>query len=103
MTDAHDPARLSVAEVAALSAQVRETLTPTFVADALRTGLPHYRARVLTIEVVVLCVLDVLIRGLPSVRALVRELRLVDGHPIPRKSGHDGRRSGVLAFECAVV
>ncbi len=27
----------------------------------------------------------------------------VDGHPLPRKSGHDGRRSGVLAFECAVV
>ena len=76
MTDAHDPARLSVAEAAALNAQVRETLTPTFVADALRTGLPHYRARVLTIEVVVICVLDVLIRGLPSVRALVRELRL---------------------------
>ena len=76
MTAPADPACLSTAEAAALTAQVRETLTPTFIANALRARLPDYRARVLTIEVVVLCVLDLVLRGLPSLRAVVRELRL---------------------------
>jgi hypothetical protein len=76
MTPPADPACLSTAEAAALSTEVRSTLTPAFLADALRPDLPDYRARVLTIEVVVLCVLDLLVRGLPSLRAVVRALRL---------------------------
>jgi len=76
MSEPIDPEFRLTADAAALSAQVRATLTPTFLASVLRQGLPDYRARVLTIEVVVLCVLHLVLRGLPSLRAVVRALDL---------------------------
>jgi hypothetical protein len=60
----------------ALASQLRHTLTPAFIRDAIRPHLPAYRARVLTIEVVTLCLLELLLRGLPSLAALVRRLQL---------------------------
>lgn len=60
----------------ALLTQVRASLTPAFVREAMAPHLSKYRARVLTVEVVTFCVLELLLRGLPSLRALVRRLQL---------------------------
>jgi Transposase DDE domain len=76
MSEPVDPSHRLTADSVALSAQVRETLTPAFIAEALRQGLPDYRARILTIEVVVLCVLHLLLHGLSSLRMVVRALEL---------------------------
>src|SRR5690606_24229374 len=70
-----DDAPLAPAALA-LTAEVRATLTPSFVRSALAPYLANYRARVLTIEVVTLCVVELVLRGLPSLAALVRRLRL---------------------------
>lgn len=59
-----------------MTATVRAQLTPAFVRAALSPYLGQYRARRLTIEVVVLSLLELLLRRLPSFAALVRRLRL---------------------------
>lgn len=64
------------AEALTLTESVREHLTPGFIRDALTPYLQRYRARKLTIEVVVFCVIELILRGLPSMGALVRRLRL---------------------------
>ena len=60
----------------ALATALRHELTPAFIRDAMTPHLAKYRARVLTIEVVTFCLLELVLRGLPSLRALVRRLRL---------------------------
>ncbi len=66
----------SSAQALALTTTVRDQLTPTFIREALTPYLAKYRARRLTIEVVVLSLLELLLHGLPSLAALVRRLCL---------------------------
>jgi hypothetical protein len=70
------PDGLSETVRATLVTAVRRELTPAFVRDAMTPHLAKYRARLLTIEVVTFCLLELVLRGLPSLRALVRRLRL---------------------------
>lgn len=71
-----NPQELPAATRAALVTAVRRELTADFIRDAMASHLPKYRARALTVEVVTLCLLEMVLRGLPSLRALVRRLGL---------------------------
>jgi len=63
------------AAASALSIEVREVLSPSFLAQALARGVPGYRARILTIEVMALALLHVVLSRLPSLSEAVRDLK----------------------------
>lgn len=63
------------AAAAALSTEVRGVLSPSFLAQALARGVPGYRARILTIEVMALALLHVVLSRLPSLSEAVRDLK----------------------------
>jgi hypothetical protein len=63
-------------DAAAVSDAVRHVLSPSFLREALARGLPGYRARILTVEVMALCLLQLVLARLPSLAEVVRDLRL---------------------------
>jgi hypothetical protein len=67
-----------------LTDEVRDVLSPTFLREALAVGLPGYRARVLTIEIVAIGLLHLILARLSSLRELIAHLRLGKLAGVPR-------------------
>lgn len=70
---------------AALSTQVREVLSPSFVREVLARGVPGYRQRILTVEVMALALLHLVLAGLPSLADVVRDLKAGSLLGVPRR------------------
>jgi hypothetical protein len=63
-------------ESTVLATEVRDVFTMSFLREALAVGLPGYRARLLTVEVVAMLLIHLILGRLQSLRELISQLQM---------------------------